>query len=191
MARRRFRSKTEQQLFRLCCLALLCAMQIVFARFLVIPVGDSMRFSLSFIPVVFAARYFGILGSVAVYGLGDFLGAIIFPTGGAFQIGFTVTAAVSGLIYGIFLGKECEKPLRKLFSFDNKDIIRIFLSVFTSQLVCSLFLNSFWLSFYYGAPFWAKFVMRIPQAGIMSVLQIAFMVLFLDRICTALRKAGV
>lgn len=185
---KRYRSKTEQQLSRLCCLALLCAMQIVFARFLVIPVGDSMRFSMSFIPVVIAARYFGIIGSVAVYGLGDFLGAIIFPTGGPFQIGFTVTAAVSGLIFGLFLSMKSE---RFFISFDKKSYIRIFLSVFTSQIICSLFLNSFWLSFYYGAPFWAKFVMRIPQAGIMGALQIIFMVLFLDKICTALRKAGV
>ena len=191
MARRRFRSKTEQQIFRLCSLALLCAMQIVFARFLVIPVGDSMRFSLSFIPVVIAARYFGIIGSITVYGLGDFLGAIVFPTGGAFQIGFTITAAVAGLIYGIFLGKECEKPFRRLLSFDRKDIIRIVFSALTSQLVCSLFLNSFWLSFYYGAPFWVKLTTRIPQAGIMSVLQIMFMILFLDKICSALKKAGV
>lgn len=188
---KRNRSKTEKRLLRLCSLALLCAMQIVFARFLVIPVGDSMRFSLSFIPVVIAARYFGIMGSMTVYGLGDFLGAIVFPTGGAFQIGFTITAAVAGLIYGIFLGKECEKPFRRLLAFDKRDIIRIVLSVLASQLVCSLFLNSFWLSFYYGAPFWVKFMTRIPQAGIMSVLQIVFMVLFLDKICSALRKARV
>ena len=188
MARRRFRSKSEQQLFRLCSLALLCAMQIVFARFLVVQVSDSIRFSFSFIPVVIAARYFGITGSVTVYALSDFLGAIIFPTGGTFQIGFTITAAVSGLIYGIFLSVKTE---RFFISFDKKTIIRIVLSALTSQIVCTLFLNSFWLSFYYGAPFWVKFAERIPQAITMSVLQIVFMVLFLDKICTALRKAGI
>ena len=163
-------------------------MQIVFARFLVIQVSDSIRFSFSFIPVVIAARYFGITGSVTVYALGDFLGAIIFPTGGAFQIGFTITAAVSGLLYGLFL---CSKAERFFIFFDKKAVIRIILSVISSQLICTLFMNSFWLSYYYGMPFWVKVAERIPQAVTMSVLQIAFMVLFLDRICTALRKAGV
>ena len=150
-----------------------------------------MRFSLSFIPVVIAARIFGIGGAVAVYGMGDFLGAVLFPTGGAFQVGFTLTAAISGLIYGLWLGRSTDRLFARYFRFDRYSIIRKVMAVLTSQVVCSLFLNSFWLSFYYGMPFWARLATRVPQIVIIGGLQIVFMVLFLDKICKALRKAGI
>lgn len=188
---KRTRSKTEKRLFSLCGIALLCAMQIVFAKLLAIPIGDTMRFSFSFIPVVIAARYYGIVGGVLVYSLGDLIGSVALPMGGAYFPGFTVTAAVSGLLYGIFLGKECEKFWNKIFYFDKRGLIKIFLAVLSSQIICTLLMNSFWNSMLYGTHYWTVFVTRLPQAGIMSALQIAFMVLFLDKICNALRKVGV
>lgn len=177
----RRKNKSTESLINLCILALLCAMQIVFARFLVIPIGSSLRFSLSFIPVVIAAKRFGIVGGVTVYGLGDFLGALIFPTGGAFQVGFTLTAVISGFIFGFFLG---EKSLLRNIS----SVLKIILSVLFSQSICSLLLNSFWLSYYYGMPFFARLVTRIPQILIIGTLQIVFMVLFLERINSSLKR---
>ena len=166
--------KRNNNLITLTCLALLTAMQIILARYLAIPVTESMRFTTSFIPVVIAARRFGVVGGMAVYGVGDFLGAIIFPAGGAFFPGFTVTAVVSGLIYGLFLSKK-------------GGIVRIVLSVLTSQIVCTLLMNSYWLSMLYGSEFSAIFVSRIPQALIMSVIQILFMTLFLEKISSAIK----
>ena len=183
------KNKTDpmKYLMEICLLAILCAMQIVFARFLVIPIGTSMRFSLSFIPVVIAARRYGIRGGVTVYGLGDLLGAIIFPTGGAFQVGFTVTAVVSGFIFGLFLGEK--SPFRTKLNLH--ETVRIVASVLLSQVVCSLLLNSFWLSFYYGIPFAANIATRIPQILIIGTLQIIFMIIFLERIYRAFRRSGV
>ena len=166
--------KSQQQLFTLTCLALLTAMQIVIARFLAIPVTESIRFSFSFIPVVIAARRFGILGGMLVYGLGDFLGAIIFPTGGAYFPGFTLTSVISGLIYGLYLGKK-SSPLR------------IILSVLTSQILCTLLMNSYWVSTLYGSDFSAVFMSRIPQSLVMTVLQIVFMIPCLERICKVIK----
>lgn len=166
--------KNKNNLFVLTCLALLTAMQIILARYLVIPVSESLRFSMSFIPVVIAARRFGIVGGMAVYGLGDFLGAIIFPAGGAYFPGFTVTAVVAGLIYGLFLAKK-------------SGAVRIVLSVLFSQLICTLLMNSYWLSVLMGSEFSAIFISRIPQALIMSALQIVFMLCFLEKICKAIK----
>ena len=168
------RKKNEDKIFTLTCLALLTAMQIVLARYLAIPVSESIRFSFSFIPVVIAARRFGVLGGVLVYGLGDFLGAMIFPTGGAYFPGFTLTAAVSGLIYGLYLDKK-------------GGIVRVILSVLTSQALCTLLMNSYWVSTLYGSSFNAVLISRVPQAAIMSVLQIVFMVVFLEKICKVIK----
>lgn len=165
---------SKDSLFTLTCLALLTAMQIILARYLVIPVSESLRFSMSFIPVVIAARRFGIVGGMVVYGIGDFLGAIIFPSGGAFFPGFTLTAVVAGLIYGLFLGKK-------------SGVVRIAFSVILSQLICTLLMNSYWLSTLMGSEFSAIFLSRIPQALIMSALQIVFMVCFLEKICKAIK----
>lgn len=166
--------KNEDKIFTLTCLALLTAMQIVIARFLAIPVTESIRFSFSFIPVVIAARRFGILGGVLVYGLGDFLGAMIFPTGGAYFPGFTLTSAISGLIYGLYLAKK-------------GGAVRIVLSVLTSQVLCTLLMNSYWVSTLYGSDFGAVFLSRVPQSAIMTVLQIIFMVPFLEKICNVIK----
>lgn len=161
--------KTQERIFTLVCLALLTAMQIVFARFLVIPITSSLRFSLSFIPVVIAARCFGPLGSMVVYGLGDLIGAIAIPTTGAYMPGFTLTSVVSGLIFGLFLSKKASLP-------------RITLSVLCSQIVCSLLMNSFWISFYYGSDFKALLLSRSVQCLVTGAVQIVFMALFLERI---------
>ena len=168
------KKNSKNNLFVLTCLALLTAMQIILARYLVIPVSESLRFSLSFIPVVIAARRFGIVGGMAAYGVGDFLGALVFPTTGAYFPGFTVTAVVAGLIYGLFLYKK-------------GGIIRIVLSVLVSQIVCTLLLNSYWLSTLMGSEYTAILLSRIPQALIMSVLQIVFMALFLEKINKAIK----
>lgn len=173
------KKKQEETLFTLTCLALLIAMQVVLARFGTVNLGIT-RFSLSFIPVVIAARRFGVLSSVIVYGLGDLVGAIAFPTTGAFNPCFTITAALSGLIYGLFL---CKKA----------DIMRIMGSVLCSQLFCTLMLNSFWLwHFYYSAEkgYPAVLLSRLPQSIITSVIQIVFMALFLEKISKVIRIPG-
>lgn len=166
--------KNKDKIFTIACLALLTAMQVVFARFLVIPLGLSMRFSLSFIPVVIAARRFGIIGSVTVYALGDFLGAVAFPALGAYFPGFTLTAAVSGLIFGLFLRKGSSLP-------------NVILSVVSSQVVCSLLMNSYWISVQYGSDFTALLASRAVQCLVVGVLQIIFMTLFLEKICKAIK----
>lgn len=166
--------KNEERIFTLVCLALLTAMQIVIARFLIIPLSDSLRISFSFIPVVIAARRFGVWGAVTVYGLGDFIGAVAFPTTGGYFPGFTLTAVISGAIYGILLGNKTGK-------------VRIILSVLLSQVFCTVLLNSYWISSLYGAPFEATALARLGQATVMGTVQIVFMILFLDKICDRIR----
>lgn len=175
------KSFNQEKIFTLCCLGLLIAIQVVLARFAVIPVGDMMRFSLSFIPVVIAARKFGIVASTAVYGLGDLVGAIVFPTGGAFFPGYTLTAAVVGLIFGIFL-----RPTKNEEASAARNI-KIVLSVLLTQLIGSFLMNSFWRSFQTGTPYTAVLMTRLPQCLVSAVIQSVFMIVFLDRICRVIK----
>ena len=154
--------KKENLLKKLVIAGVLIAANIVVSRFLSVPLWN-MKFSFAFLTVALAARYCGIWGAVAVNGIGDFLGAILFPTGAYFP-GFTLTAAIVGLIMGIYISKKCT-------------LTRVIFCTITHQILCTLFLNTLWISVVYETPFNAQFIARLPQAGIMSVLQIIILYL--------------
>lgn len=154
--------KTKNILKKLVVAGILIAANIVISRFLSIPLWN-MKFSFAFLTVALAARYCGIWGAIAVNGIGDFLGAILFPTGAYFP-GFTLTAAIVGLIMGCYIAKQC-------------NFTRIVLCTLTHQILCTLLLNTLWISIVYKTPFDVQLIARLPQAGIMSVLQIIILYL--------------
>ena len=89
------------------------------------------------------------------------------PTGAYFP-GFTVTAAITGLAFGLLLYKKCSFP-------------RIVIAVLSTQLVCSLLLNTLFISILYTKAYTALLATRIIQVAIMSVVEILFAELALDR----------
>lgn len=95
---------------RLTVMAMLIGLEIVLSRFLSIPTSIT-KIGFAFIPVAAAALLLGPLAAGAVGALGDLLGALLFPIGAYFP-GFTLTAACTGLIFGLCLYK---KPLRWLY----------------------------------------------------------------------------
>ncbi len=137
-------------------LAVLTAIQIVLARFLSINMWN-FRFGLSFVPLVICGKMFGPKGGMIQSGLSDFLGAILFPTGQYFP-GFTLTGVLNGFLYGYFL----QKPTKK----------NVFLLILLSELVCSLLINTFWISVLYGSPFVSLLSTRALQSGATIVMKI-------------------
>lgn len=81
--------------------ALLVALQVILARFLSINT-TFVVVNFSFLAVALAGILFGPLWGMAVGGVSDLVGASLFPFG-AFFPGFTLTAALVGLVYGAFL----------------------------------------------------------------------------------------
>ncbi|MCF0146004.1 MAG: folate family ECF transporter S component [Eubacterium sp.] len=139
-------------------LGMLTAVQIVLSRFLSISAWN-IKIGFSFIPVVVAAVYFGPIGGAVVGALGDFLGATLFPIGAYFP-GFTLTAALTGIVFGIFLHK------------DHKNMKRILCAVIIDQFILSLCLNTLWISILYGSPYGPLFLTRIIQTLILTVVQV-------------------
>ena len=125
----------------------------------------TIKISLSFIPVVIAARFYGGIGGALVAGFGDIIGCIIHPVGAWFPP-ITITYAISGFIYGLFLKKGTE-------------IWRVLVSVGITQLIISLFVTTIWIA-YLSYPndgmfmefYFTRVVMRIWQVLIMSAVQI-------------------
>ncbi len=138
-------------------LALLTAVEIVLSRFCSINAWNT-KIGFNFIPIALAAMLYGPLCAATVAALGDFLGAILFPIGPYFP-GFTITAALTGLLFGFLLRK-------------NRSISRICLCVTVKEIVLGLLLNTFWLSFLYKSPFFPLFLSRIfPQCVLLIVIE--------------------
>lgn len=157
----------------LACLAVLTALQVVLSRFLSVPFWN-LKFGFSFVPVLIAANLYGPLGAAAVYGVGDLVGALLFPQGTYFP-GFTLSAVLSGIIWGIFL-KGKIKP--------GKAIV----AVVAVQIFCSFLMNSYWISFISGAPFSSLLATRWPQSLAYAALHLVFIFLFLGKIGSLVKK---
>ena len=139
-------------------MAMLTALEIVLSRFLSISAWNT-KIGFAFVPVVLAALLLGPLYAGVVAALADLLGAILFPVGAYFP-GFTLTAFLMGLTYGLFL-------------YQKQDFLRIFAAVAVHQLLLSLLLNTLWISVLYGSSFVPLLVTRIAQCAILWAVQLA------------------
>lgn len=141
---------------RLTTISLLIALEIVLSRFCSISAWN-LKIGFSFVPVVVAAILYGPLQAGIVGGVADFIGAILFPIGIYFP-GFTLTAFLTGIIFGIFLHKE-------------QNSFRIGGAVVLNQLGCSLLINSLWISILYTSPYLPLLSTRIVQCVILGPIQ--------------------
>lgn len=134
-------------------LGVLVALHIILSRFFSINAWN-IKVGFAFVPVFIAAWAFGPVPAALVGGLGDFLGAILFPIGPYFP-GFTLSCALMGIIFGVLLHKEQTVP-------------RILAAVALEQFGVSLFLTSLWISMLYGSPYPALLSVRVVQAALLS-----------------------
>ena len=147
---------------KLTTLAILVAMHIILSRFLSYSVWN-MKIGFDFLPVSVAAVLYGPIGAAVVGGLGDFIGAILFPIGPYFP-GYTLSAALSGAVLGLCLHRE-------------QKLTRVLGAVAVNQWIISLLLTSFWISFTNLVPYWAMVTSRVPQCAIMTAVQIPVLML--------------
>ena len=157
--------------------AILLATQIVLSRFLSIKT-PILKISFAFIPSMLCAIWLGAKWTVLLNVLGDIIGATLFPSG-AFFIGYTISTAISGLIYGLLLYKKEDNSYT-----DKKFIIRLIISVVLVTCISNIGLNTLWISITTGKAFIVLLGTRIVKELIMIPIQIV-VILFLEK---ALRK---
>ena len=150
-------SKAYNYTYNLVLMAVFIAMHVILSRFLSIAAWN-MKFGFAFVPIALAAMLLGPMQAGLVAGLADIIGAILFPIGAYFP-GFTITAALTGVIYGMFFHK-------------TPNTINIILGCTLVTLVCSLGLNTWWISILYGTPYMVLLPTRVFQALVMYVLHI-------------------
>ena len=143
--------------------ALLVALQVILARFLSINT-TFVVVNFSFLAVALSGILFGPLWALAVGAVSDLIGATLFPFG-AFFPGFTVTAGLVGLIYGLFLHQKGE-------GFHGR---ALWLRVVGASLCASLtrlVLNSVWLYIMYGKGLFGMLPARFTETICMVAAQI-------------------
>ena len=144
--------------------ALLLSLFIIFNRFLSIKT-PILIISLSFIPVMMAALWLGPVYSTIIAALGDFLAAILWPMGPYF-IGFTISNALVGLIYGLFLYNK-GKALST-----GKLIALLIISCVIARVGVELFLTAKWIQILYNKAYGAVLTSRLVAQLVMIPIQV-------------------
>ena len=153
--------------------AMLLASEIVLSRFLSIKT-PLLKISFAFIPTCLSAIWLGPKWTVLLNTLGDLIGAILFPVG-AYFIGYTISAAISGFIYGVLLYKKDEDEFSQ-----TKFLIRLIISVCLVTLICNIGLNTLWISITTGKAYIVLLGTRIIKEVIMIFVQI-IVIAFLEK----------
>lgn len=144
---------------------ILLALVIVLNRFVSIKT-PLLVISFTFVPIMMSAIWLGPKYSTLIAALGDFIGAILFPFGTYFP-GFTVSAGLTGLIYGMFLYKKQNNEMT-----DKKFIIRLIISNLLVLGIVEIFVVSLWLNMLYGKAYLLVVSSRVVAQVIMFPIRI-------------------
>lgn len=143
--------------------------------------SNTARVGFGHVPLLLAGLLLGPLWGAATGAVADFIGAIVFPVGGAYFPGFTLTAMLTGAIPGLvkrFAGE------RRLNWFHLLAITLI------TEVIASVFINTLWLSMLYGVNYWAMLAARLPVTLCMSAVYSAIIYPLYTRAFHELRRAA-
>lgn len=153
-------SKELKSVKNLAVASLLITMKLILDLF-TIQFNQALHLSFEFLPFASLSMLFAVAGAMSG-GLSDIINYIMNPKG-AFFPGFTISAMVSGIIYGIaFYKKEIS-------------IKRCIFAEIAIVVIVDLLLNTFWLSLLYGKGFFVLLPMRIIKNTVMIPINVAMM----------------
>ena len=129
--------------------ALLSALDVILTRFLSIQT-QFLRIGFGFLPVAVAGIAYGPFWGAVTGAVGDILGMIIYPPAEYFP-GFTLTALLTGVVFGLFLYR---RPVT---------ILRVLLASAAVCIFLNLLLDTLWLNIMYGNSFLALLPARVVK----------------------------
>lgn len=138
--------------------AMLLALAVILG-FYRIQLTEYIRFGFDSVAKELTGMIFGPVVGCIVGALSDIISFIIKPLGAYFP-GFTISAAVAGLIYGMVMYK---RPL---------SLKRVIVANTLVTVLVNLVLNTYWLTLMYGDTFMALFPARIVKQLIMLPIDI-------------------
>ena len=150
-------NRTKARTLKLVVCGMMIALDVALARLASFNTTTE-RIGLALFTVAIVARLYGPMAAATVHGVADIIGALLFPMGAYFP-GFTLSAVIVGVVYGL-----CYRRSIAWW--------RIVLAVVSTQLVCTLWLNTLWLSILFGKGFLVYLPGRLIQSAIATPVQI-------------------
>lgn len=147
--------------------------------FATIPIGSTMKISISFLAIAIMGMLYGPVAAGVGAALGDILGYLLTPGNsmGAYFFGFTLTAFLGGVVYGI------------AFYSCKVSIPRVIIAKTAVNLLLNLLLNTFWIFILYGkAVGIAEIFSRIFKNLLMLPLEIAALFVILKAIAKLIQQ---
>lgn len=139
-------------------IGLLIALQVILSRFFSIAT-PIVKISFGYLPIALIAMMYGPVYSSLAGGVSDLIGALLFPIGPYF-IGFTISAFITGLIFGVF------------FYGNYRSLSKTAIGVVANALCVTLLLNSLWIWMLYDKAFIPIVASRIIQVLVIAPIQI-------------------
>lgn len=149
-------------------LGLLIALIIIFKQFLSVQLTASVRISSYFLVIAVTAAIYGPVTAGIAACVADLLGAILFPSPYGFNPGFTISAFVEGIIYGLFLYNR------------KKSVLNVSLAIVTFTVIVSYFLNVLWVTLVNEQPSFAVFFGIFQTKVIKSVILVPIQIVLLS-----------
>ena len=117
------------------------------------------KVGLGFIATVLLGKYFGPFWGGIGAGVADVLSAALFGVGGGMFFGFTISAVVGGIIYGLFF-------------YEQKLVVwKVISAVLLVTIIVNVLLNTYWLTIMYKLDFRGALLQRIPKELIVPWIQ--------------------
>ncbi|MBE6590073.1 MAG: folate family ECF transporter S component [Ruminococcaceae bacterium] len=129
--------------------ALLCALSIVFGKYLAISVGPVLRFSFENLPILMGGVLFGPLAGLFVGVVADLVGCVL--VGYTINPIITLGAACIGFFGGLLYRLFSRVPL----------FPRLLLSVIISHVIGSVLIKTWGLAAFYDMPFYLLLLWRL------------------------------
>ncbi len=157
--------------------AMLLAVEVVLNAVVYLPIGDFLRISFGYLAVAACGYLYGPSPAMLVAALSDVIVFMIHPSG-AFFPGFTLNAALGGLVYGLaFYGQSEVKWPRVLAA---QGIIAVGLHIA---------LNTLWLSLLLGKGYLALLPLRALKNAVQYPIDAALLYFLLTVLRRQFRRA--
>ncbi len=141
----------------------------VLLSFFSIYLSEAIKITFAPLIIIFAGAVLGPIPGAIIGAATDLLVLLLKSLPGAYFPGFTVTMALYGLLAGFLF-------FRRNFQFS---VLKTVLGVLLIQFVCSLLINTGWLSLLMGTPYFVLMVTRIPTTAISYAFYVVILLVLL------------
>ena len=174
----KFRQSAQElkQVRTLTGVAMLLAMSVVISFTASVRVTETIKIGLGYVITALLGMLYGPFTAALAAGAGDLIKYLLKPDG-AYFFGFTLTAMLGGVVYGVFFYREkCTIP-------------RAIASKATVSLLLNCLLNTVWVSWLYGMPFLGALGPRVIKNLMALPFEIVLLYIVLNGMNKVIQRA--